>query len=447
MRRPKIQPTNFRNGLKWRDGRPRWEPSPASRAAGLRGVDLKDLEGAWITERGTAIAICDARTLWAKMIREAASGGVVGDHSGGLLRRALDALPQAVEPAARLRRSLIQDLLDAAEALLSGQDAAAGVSLSRGPRTVERLVEAYFHAVDTGEVEIAASSRQAYWSQRTRLIARFGARPVASITRGELHDWYHKELRRELSPSTANLCMGSTAAIMAYAERKGWIAATPATRLDIKKAEGRRVFWTMAEEQAFVAWCDANGYADVADAVVMGLWTGARPVDMCRANLEDLAKDVWRYTPLKTQRKGQEAMPAIMDPLRERIERRSRAAQSGAVRHLGATPFLFDFRTERRHTVGTLRDRFKTAQAVALAREEVPVSFNGKRMQDTRDTCITRLWEAGVPPARMWPWTGHSQKSIEEILREHYIVLREEGMAELATKLKAWAEQEKVALQ
>jgi integrase len=61
------------------------------------------------------------------------------------------------------------------------------------------------------------------------------------------------------------------------------------------------VFWTLEEERAFVAWCDAHGYADVADAVTFGLWTGARPIDMCAADLEDLAGDVWRFTPIKTE--------------------------------------------------------------------------------------------------------------------------------------------------
>ena len=34
-------PKSNRNGLKWRDRRLRLEPSPASRAIGVKGLDLK----------------------------------------------------------------------------------------------------------------------------------------------------------------------------------------------------------------------------------------------------------------------------------------------------------------------------------------------------------------------------------------------------------------------
>lgn len=33
----------------WRDGRPRWEPSPTARTFGFKGVDLKDENGRWLS--------------------------------------------------------------------------------------------------------------------------------------------------------------------------------------------------------------------------------------------------------------------------------------------------------------------------------------------------------------------------------------------------------------
>jgi hypothetical protein len=82
--------------------------------------------------------------------------------------------------------------------------------------------------------------------------------------------------------------------------------------------------------------------------------------------------------------------------------------------------------TQRRHTPTPLAPP-REAKAASIAAEAVPETFAGKRLQDTRDTCITRLQEAGVAIARMWTWTGHSQDGIEEILRDHYLVLRAEG--------------------
>lgn len=444
---PHRAPKTIRNGLKWRDGRPRWEPSPASRALGLRGVDLKDLAGRWIADRGLAISICDGRHAWAAAIREAAAGGPDGEAAGAKLRQAMEALAQPSDDDKRLRRLLIQDLVHFAGALLNGQDTAAGVAMARAPRTVERLLDAYFDAVDAGRVTVKPATRKAYSAQRARFLARFAGRGVASIRRMELKDWYHDELLVHASVATANLAIGAAAAWLAYAQDLEWIAASPAHRLDLKKAAGRRVFWTLEEETAFVAFCDSHGFEDVADAAVMGLWTGARPIDMCAADLDQLAGEVWRFTPIKTEAKGQEAMPAITPPLRARLERRRLAAHADTVRHLaGATPVLWQPGAQRRHDTKTLWTRYCAARAQAIAADAVPETFAGKRLQDTRDTCITRLFEADVAPARMWTWTGHSQSSIEAILKEHYLVLRQEGQMDMARKLEAWAKREALKL-
>ncbi|GCA49265.1 T5orf172 domain protein [Sinorhizobium sp. KGO-5] len=40
--------TKLTRHLVWRDGRPRWEPSPTARSLGFKGRDLKDEEGNWL---------------------------------------------------------------------------------------------------------------------------------------------------------------------------------------------------------------------------------------------------------------------------------------------------------------------------------------------------------------------------------------------------------------
>lgn len=445
MRRPPA-PTNTRNGLKWRDGRPRWEPSPANRAIGIRGLDLKDLEDRWIAERGLAIAICDSRTLWAQMFREARQEGQEGQEAAAALRQALEALTQPQEPEKRLRRALVQDLLDLARRQLDGQDAAIGAPLVRGVRTVERLVEAFTEAVDTGRVKIKPRTRTAYFAQRQPFLARFAGRGVGSLRRAELIAWYDELLKVETT-ANANMRLAGAGAFLKYAWDQEWIPASPAQKLGLQKAKGRRVFWTLEEEQAFVPWCDAHGYPDVADGVTSGLWTGARISDLCALDLDELAdRQSWRFVPIKTEKGGQEAMPGITGAFRARLERRTAAAAGDQVRHLNATPFLWHPEQQRRHTPDSYWRRYVKARAEALAAEAVPDTLAGKNQQDTRDTCITRLWLAGVDPARMWTWTGHSKDDVEAILREHYLVLVEAGQLEMAKQLEAWAQQQKVSL-
>jgi len=442
-RKPLAAPGNTRNGLKWRDGRPRWEPSPASRKAGLSGVDLRAAGGAWLS-RGEAIDICDGRTLWAQGIREALAGGVAGADALADLSVALDGLRPPTDDFSRLRRSLVADLIDRARAVVEARPDASPIR-GAGPRTVRAMTEGYL-ADERILRRLTPSTLKAYTGQAKRLNARFGNTPVAQLTRRQLVDWYEDALLDELTVATANQCMGATAAFLAWAFDQEWIPASPAVKLGLRSAGGRLVFWTFEHERAFVAWCDGAGFEDVADGVAAGLWTGARIGDICLADLADMAGAAWRFTPQKTVRKGQEAMPAIMPALRSRLDRRAAAALKDTVRHLAGTPFLWDFRTNRRHDTKSFYYRFKAAKALFLATPEAPADFAGLRVQDTRDTCITRLFLADVAPARMWTWTGHSQKSIEKILRDHYLVLREEGALELAGKLTAWADKQGVAI-
>ena len=126
--------------------------------------------------------------------------------------------------------------------------------------------------------------------------------------------------------------------------------------------------------------------------------------------------------------------------MKARIERRSSSKLEAISGAFLLTP------TGRAHDTDSFGPRFRDARGRALAQDAVPGSLAHKRVQDTRDTCVTRLADAAVPFMRIWPWTGHSPKDCETILRDHYIVLREEGALQTARALEAWAESNKLHL-
>ncbi len=439
MTRRHANRLNLRNGLAWRDGRPRWEPSPASRKVGCRGLDLKRADGAWM-DRGEAIGAADARALWAGAIRAAAGGGAKGAAAAEALAATLDRLEQPADAAARAKREMVADLIAVAKTLLGEISPAMARPPARRERTVARMVEAYFASED---VSIAESTRRTYRGQSKTLLAEMGEQRVADVTRGQLMAWYRKMRAGGRSIASSNLVMGTASAFFAWAANcdPQWIATSPAVKLNLEEAPGRLVFWTMEEEQTFTAWCDVNGYEDVADGIIGALWMGPRIGDLCKAKLSDLAGEVWPMTPQKTQRKKQEAMPAIMPPVRARIDRR----RGQLVASIDGW-FLIDPTNGRRHDAKSFYRRFVEAQSKCIEQKAAPEGFEGKKVQDTRDTCITRLWEAGVPPGKMYAWTGHSQRSIERILRKHYIVLREAGSLAMAEQLTVWAVKEGFAL-
>lgn len=434
-------PSNLRNGLKWRDGRPRWEPSPANRTCGFPGVDLRDHAGEWM-DRGAATSAADARTLWARIVREALRDDDAGGQARVQLRQALDRLPpMPAEAEPRRRRELVADLIERGRAVLEDREPGVTQAFAHAPRSVNAMVDGYF-ADTEAMARISAETQRVYRVQSKKLKARFGPRRADEVTPPQLRQWY-LDLCDEISVATANLALGAAAAIFRWAvwQDPAWMAVSPAEKLGRQQAEGRLVFWTVAEETAFVTWCDANGYIDVADAVTACLWTGARQIDVAAAGLSALESQTWRFVPQKTRRKGQEALPGILPPLRRRIERRRAEADASPVRHLNDPPFLWSS-AGRRHTSASIGERFRLARAEAVAAKAMPAAFMDKRLQDTRDTCVTRLYDAGASLDRIASWGGWSADSAGKILRQHYLTLLEGGALETAAKLEAWAERQ-----
>ncbi|MFN4296937.1 MAG: hypothetical protein ACK4FB_08845 [Brevundimonas sp.] len=437
-------PANLRNGLKWRDGRPRWEPSPANRAMGFAGLDLRAADGAWM-DRGAAIAAADARNLWAALVRLAARDDDEGGKARRDLRAALNQLsPVPADPHAR---RLVADLIERGRAVLENREPDVTAALARGPRTVQAMIDGFF-ADRRAMTRIAAATQEAYRVHSKKLAARFGALQVSEITPGKLKAW-HDDLVDQISLSTANAALGAAGAMFRWAcwQDPPWIERSPYDKLDLPSPDGRIVFWELDEELAFIPWCDANGYPDVADGLTLGLWSGARPIDMCAADLHELASATWRYVPTKTRRKSQEALPGLLQPVRDRVARRTaEVAADPSLRYLNAAPYLWDPVGRRRHTTRSLRYRYNAALEAALKARAVPETLTDKRVQDTRDTCVTRLYDAGVSLTRICSWGGWSEKSRDTILRNHYLHLRETGAIEDAEKLRQWAGRQGLAL-
>lgn len=439
MSRELAPPSGLRNGLKWRNGRPRWEPSPANRACGFAGMDLRDHAGVWM-DRGGATTAADARTLWARFVRDAMRDDDQGGKARTMLRAALDRLPpMPTEPVARRQRELVSDLIERARAVLEDREPGVTEALRHAPRTGKALVEAYFADADA-MARISAETRRVYRVQSKKFVERFGTSRVDEITLPQMRAWY-LDVQKQVSIATANVAIGAAGAMLQWAmwQDPQWITVSPATGIGRNKARGRRVFWTAQQELTFIPWCDANGFADVADAVTVCLWTGARQIDVAKATVSDLSQPTWRFTPQKTQRNGQEALPGLLEPVQRRVQRRLQDLAASQVRHLNDAPFLWDPSKNRRHTSITIGARFREARAAAVEIKAMDDAFLGIRLQDTRDTCVTRLAAADVSLERIASWGGWAVETAKDILREHYLSLLDESALETADKLRTWA--------
>lgn len=212
-----------------------WEPSPANRACGFAGRDLKTASGEWM-DRGAATTAADARTLWAGLVRDALEEDDAGGRARARLRTTLELMPSvAADPHAR---NLVADLIERGRAVIEDRE--------------------------------------------------------PGVTRPQMRAWY-LELQREISIATANQTTGMAGALFRWAtwQDPAWINASPVEKIGRDAAPGRRVFYTPEEETAFVAWADANGFVDVADCFTICLWTGARQIDV--AALDEVS-DLLRST-------------------------------------------------------------------------------------------------------------------------------------------------------
>ena len=402
-------------------------------------MDLRDHDGRWM-ERGAATTAADARTLWARLVREAMRDDVDGSKARDMLAAALERLPPArPEPEHQHSRALVSDLIERGRAVLEARD--PELTPRPAARSVQAMVDAFFadaHAMS----RIARATQEAYRTQSKKLLERFALVPVADVSRPKVNAWY-RDLAAAKSVPTANLALGAAAAMFKWAtlQDPAWITVNPCTGVERQRAEGRLVFWTWEEEQAFIAWCDANGYADVADCVTVCLWTGARQIDVCAATVDDLSGEVWRYVPIKTQRKRQEAVAGLLAKVKARVARRREVLTALPRLNTGAAPFLVQPNGLQPHDSRSIGLRFRNARAEAVKAKALPAAFADKNLQDTRDTCVTRLWQAlgEKKLERIATWGGWSMSSVETILREHYLTLLDAGAVATAEDLEAYA--------
>ncbi|MHB8286663.1 MAG: phage integrase N-terminal SAM-like domain-containing protein, partial [Caulobacteraceae bacterium] len=214
-------------------------------------MDLRNPDKTWM-DRGFAIGAADSRALWARLIREAHVFGAYGEEARANLRLALEALPAPKDAADRHARFIVADLIEAAQSVIKSADTDAGILLAGAPRTVDVMIDGYFA---DPSIKIADATRRAYTAQAKRIRAQFGSRRVDELTRGDMRTWY-VELVEEVSVSTANLCMEAFGAFYKWGGWQNWTSSSPVRELGKSKPVGRRVYWTMEEEEAFVAWCD-----------------------------------------------------------------------------------------------------------------------------------------------------------------------------------------------
>lgn len=380
--------------LKWRDGRPRWEPGPRLRHA-FSARDLKNDAGAWL---GLEAAIAKAKAL---------------NDDVALWRKGV------VTPTAKPKTS------------------------RKPSRTCDALWEIY--EASPKWQKLAAITRRDYKSKIGVFLDEFGPEHVAALTMADLYTWWEK-LYNDRGHAMANGIIACTRAMLSYGIKKGWRVDNPAKSLGLETVEPRVVVWSPSEVEDFVTKADKLGYFGVADAVAIGLHTCQRQGDVLHLEFVSAVNGRANFRQGKT---GARVSVPFSPALEERIEKIKTRRRSGPIAELQLAGELVRDKRGKHYTRETFGRDFRDVRE-KLAADQIEAgqkepSILGKMYLDLRDTGITRLALAGATVAEIRAISGHSLETIHKVLA-HYLAL-DDRMADAAiAKLKTWMEQEGIAI-
>lgn len=429
--------------IRWRDGRPRYEPGPDARKAGFRGRDLKHHDGRWYTAE-EAEQFGQARRAELTQ-RHAGPGASPSKRAAGAAERSLGDLlldwlgsEHVLSRSTKTRDGYRRQV----DAVLYRPQRAAGRERQREPISL-----ALVHHLGVPEID------QFFWHQR-RARGHHMALASKAVISAAL-SWGRRSPKWRLGPN-------------------------PLLGVEFERPAPRLVIYSDAEIRALVAAADQLAMPSIGDAILLGLFTGQRQGDRLALVDDGLVRGRRRFRQSKTgtivEMPEMPQLAARLNEARTRVAalrlKHSTRPETVIVCEATGQPYKAD---HYRHCFAAVRQAASTGIAApdnpppragegdratrggggcnepGWPRNE-PVwlvepcpSVAGKRDQDLRDTAVTWLARAGSTLPEIASITGHSLQSIHSILK-HYLAVGPELADSAIDKLRAWMEREGIAI-
>lgn len=391
--------------LKWREGRPRWEPGPMLRERGFQGRDLKDDAGGWMT-------------MWAACA------------AADLINRQVDNDVEQIKarPAARS----LAALLDLVEALPKFRDAPPDDGTGQR-RKIKRL---------------SADGRAAY--RMHFRIARdwAGDRLAGAITPADVEIMYNCMVEERGHVMANRWASATSMAFQHGIDKLQWFTHNPFKALEKMPEDGRLVMWDAEQNLTFIQCADWLGWHDIADAHVVALMTAQSRIDILAMPELDIDIEVSRLPRHKTKQIAYVPMTQLLvTRLRQARERKARLFPGVTYRHeiinleTGAPYLLEGTHFSNKHrAVRAIASGLQQALDQAFPIGARPIDYAAapftpvpsiweKRFADLRDTALTLLLDATKgDTAKVANITAHSLRTVQRMADKHYFV-RHEGMS------------------
>lgn len=375
----------------WRNGRPRFAPSDTLRNAGFKGHDLKNADGAWMTE-GQALDWSRAFSRKVEATRQKAKA-----KRARAKKQAVAAVVAAIPAAPVARSYTLGQLLE--QWLRDG----TGHNKPGTLKTYRAAVRA-----------IAAACPEHYYSE------------AAAMRRREIRD-IHRLVVEARSDSVGHMAVVVLSTAYNWALDDDDLAelldGNPVNRIKTKKAGKRERAASVTEFLHLLATAERLGEHAVADMLAWGVWTAQRAGDrlaMAWANLRDSRLEI---TQQKTGAKVSVPLSAALSlrlPAPDRIPNRPRIididVDDGAQR-------LHHY---WRHLHKVIDEAAKTMPSVADLLD-----------RDLRRTASSWMGRAGCTIPEIYSITGH-KFARETAIMGHYMAIDLAIADNAIAKLEAW---------
>lgn len=256
------------------------------------------------------------------------------------------------------------------------------------------------------------ATREGYKRRLPAIEAEFGDMPVKALddprARGDMLEWRDKLAAR--SAREADYHMAILALILAWGLDRGKVPANPAARPGrLYRPDRTDAIWTDADVTAFLA----KAGPQLRLPFLLALWTGQRRGDVLRLPWGAYDGATIRVAQSKGKRRVVIPVAAELRAVLDATRRR-------------ATVICVTSRGTRWTGDGFSASFRKTCEAAGI---------EGLTFHDLRGTAITRLVVAGCTVPEIATITGHSLRTVQDMLDRHYmsrdITMAESAMAKL----------------
>ncbi len=371
--------------VSWRNGRPRFTPSPTLRKQGYKPADLVNDAGEWMTA-GEALD-------WSRRF----------------------AATLAATARARPRR----------------KPAATPPPKPVSYYTVEQLLKDF---ATSQAFRDRAPKTQADYLQKIRSIERHlpeaWAAEAEALTQPICFGMYD-ELRGKTGLHTANAAMRLLGIAYSWGMSRGKLPAlaiNPAHKLKLKKEEPRVRAGEREEIEHMIATADALKRPEIGDMIALGVWSGQRQGDRLAYQIAGRRNGRIMLRQSKTK---------VMVDIREFSELRKRLDAAQERRKLAEVVSSHVILDERTWTPFQEDHYRKVYQEVRRHAARTMKSCATLRDQDLRDTAVTWLFRAGCTVGEICAITGHSLATATQIL-EHYFARHPELADSAIDKVELW---------